>query len=146
MPERVIHTTRMDSRDPGFSLTANWCVVWDPPLVAQLCCSSHWCSTSLHYLVTRRYILAAEVWPPFGTLAQVPRENPRRSWDPTFMAPSPLVVNNARGLVGTAIVVNSSSRSATCCSFCWDVTTISSTYAWTFRPNMGASTLSISRW
>jgi len=47
-PERVIHTTRMDSHDLGFSLTDNWCVVWDPPLVAQLCCSSHRCLTSLH--------------------------------------------------------------------------------------------------
>ena len=25
-------------RDLGFSLTGNWCVVWDPPLVAQLFC------------------------------------------------------------------------------------------------------------
>ena len=32
----------------GFSLTGNWCVVWDPPLVAQICCMSHRCSTSLH--------------------------------------------------------------------------------------------------
>ena len=45
-----------------------------------------------------------------------------------------------------AIVVNSSSRSATCCSLYWEVTTMSSTYAWTFRPNMGANTLSISLW
>ena len=28
------------------------------------------------------------------------------------------------------IVVNSSSRSVTCCSLCWEVTTMSSTYAW----------------
>ena len=40
-PERVIHTTRMGSRDLGFSLADNWRVVWDPPLVAQFCCSSH---------------------------------------------------------------------------------------------------------
>ena len=38
-PKRVIHSTRMDSRDLGFSLSDNWCVVWDPRLVAQLYCS-----------------------------------------------------------------------------------------------------------
>ena len=38
-PECVIHPTRMDSRDLGYSHTDNLCVVWDPPLVAQLCCS-----------------------------------------------------------------------------------------------------------
>ena len=35
-------------RDLGFSLTDNWWVVWDPPLMAQLCCSNHRCPTSLH--------------------------------------------------------------------------------------------------
>ena len=29
--------------DLGFSLTDNWCVIWDPPFVTQLCCSSHRC-------------------------------------------------------------------------------------------------------
>ena len=41
----VVHTTAFPTphartpRDLGFSLTDNWCVVWDPPLVAQLYCS-----------------------------------------------------------------------------------------------------------
>jgi len=39
-------------RDLGFSLTDNWCVVWDPPLMAQLCCLSHRCPMSHrpHYI------------------------------------------------------------------------------------------------
>ena len=43
-----------------------------------------------------------------------------------------------------AIMVNNSSRSVTCLLFSKDVTTMSSTYACTFLPSIGASTLSIS--
>jgi len=73
-PERVIYSTRMDSRDLGFSLTDNWYVIWDPPFVVQLWCSSPRCSTSPHCLVVHRYILETNVWPHFGSLAHVPRE------------------------------------------------------------------------
>ena len=35
-PKRVVHSTCMGTRDLGFSLTDNWCVIWDPLLVAHL--------------------------------------------------------------------------------------------------------------
>ena len=60
-PERVIHSTRMNPRNLGFSLTDNWCLVWDPPLVAQLYCLDSRCPISPHCLVARRYILMTDV-------------------------------------------------------------------------------------
>jgi len=53
-------------RDLGFSLTDNWCVVWDPPLVAQL-----WCLTRQGPR-TRQHILMTDAWPlrdPLGILS-----------------------------------------------------------------------------
>ena len=35
-PERVVHSTRIGTRDLGFSLTDNSCVTWDPLLVTHL--------------------------------------------------------------------------------------------------------------
>jgi len=62
------------SRDLGFSLTDNWCVVWDPPLVAQLCCLSHYvrCLIALTMLLrTHQHILVIDLWPLFATLAHM---------------------------------------------------------------------------
>jgi len=94
-------------RDLGFSLTGNWCVVWGPPLVAQLSCSSHRCPISHRphpgdqSLTTLRHL---------GPRAS--RDTgPRRSWDPTYVAPSLLAVNYARGLVSTQVP---QSRAVTC--------------------------------
>ena len=78
-------------------------MVWDPPLVAQLCCSSHRClishrphyiaeDTSVHpgdrCLTTLRHL---------GSRAS--RDTgPRCSWDLAYVAPSLLVVNDTREL------------------------------------------------
>jgi len=37
-PERFVHSTCMGTRDLGFSLIDNWCVIWDPLLAAHLYC------------------------------------------------------------------------------------------------------------
>jgi len=113
-------------RDLGFSLTGNWCVVWDPPLVAQLFCLT--CRGPR----THQHILMTDAWPlldPLGVLSMrhlgstacgtqlmwpmfdhssVPWAcylqgiSPCRSWDLSYVAPCLLAVNDARGLVGTA--------------------------------------------
>jgi len=100
--KRVIHSTRMDSHDLGFSLTDNWCVVWDPPLVAQLYClglmsdlSTLSSDTSVHpsdRCLTTLWFLGARASRDTG---------PRRSWDPTSVAPIVPTVNDTRILVGT---------------------------------------------
>jgi len=64
MSERVVLSTRMGTRDLGFSLTDNWCVIWDPLLVAHLYFLGFRCPTSPYYLVASRYILMTDVWPP----------------------------------------------------------------------------------
>ena len=35
-PERIVQSTRIGTRDLGFSLTDNWRVIWDPLPVAHL--------------------------------------------------------------------------------------------------------------
>jgi len=62
-PERVVHSTHMGTHDLGFSLTDNWCVIWDPLLVAHLYCLGFRCPTSPHCLVASRYILMTDVQP-----------------------------------------------------------------------------------
>jgi len=110
--KRIIHSTRMDPHDLGFSLTNNWCVVWNPPLVAQLYCSSPMSDlstlssgTSVHpgdrWLTT--------LWFPGARASQ--DTGPHRSWDPAYVAPIVPVVNDARGLVGTQAP---QSRAVTC--------------------------------
>jgi len=97
-------------RDLGFSLSYNWCVVWDPPLVAQLCCLSHRCPMSHrpHYTVEDTSVHLGDrlLTTPrhFGSRA-LRDTGPRCSWDPTYVAPSLLVVNDARGLVGTLLLL-----------------------------------------
>jgi len=104
--KRVIHSTRMDSRNLGFSLTNNWCVVWDPPLVAQPYCfgsmfdlSTLSSGTSVHLgdrCLTTLWFLGA----------RASRDTvPRRSWDPAYVAPIVPVVNDARVLVDTKIII-----------------------------------------
>ena len=92
---RVIHTTRIDSRDLGFSLTDNWCVVWDPPLVAQLYCSSYRCLTSHrpHDIVEDTSVHSSDyrltTLQPLGSRAS--RDTgPRHSRDPPYVGPLPL--------------------------------------------------------
>jgi len=112
-------------RDLGFSLTGNWCVVWDPPLVAQLLCLTH------RGPRTRQHILMTNAWPlldPPGALSvrhpgrtacgtqlmwPTPEQSsipwacrlqgigPCHSWDPAYVTPRLLAVNDVRGLVGT---------------------------------------------
>ena len=93
-------------RDLGFSLTGNWCVVRDPPLDAQLCCSSHRCPMSHlpHYVAKDTSSYPGDrcltTLQHLGSRA-LRDTGPHRSWDPAYVAPSLLAVNNARGLVGT---------------------------------------------
>jgi len=78
-PEHVIHSTRMDPRDLGFSLTD----IWDPPLVAQLYCLSSRCPISPHCLVqvsTSWWLMSDHSW-LFDARA-LWDTNSRRSWDP----------------------------------------------------------------
>jgi len=112
-------------RNLGFSLTDNWCVVWDPPLVAQLHCLTR------QGLRTRQHILMTEARPlldPLGVLfarhpgrtacgthltwprpdhsstpwaCRLQGAGPCRSRDPTYVVPRLLAVSDAQGLVGT---------------------------------------------
>jgi len=84
-------------RDLDFSLTNNWCVVWDPPLVAQLCCLSHWCSISHrpHYIHEDTLAHPGDrclttLW-YFGARA-LRNTGPCRAWDPPYVGPPLLVV------------------------------------------------------
>jgi len=87
----------MDSHDLGFSLIDNWCVVRDPPLVAQLCCSSHRCPTS-----HRPHDIAEDtsVHPSDRRLTTLRHlgsralrdTDPRHSWDPPYAGPPLLAV------------------------------------------------------
>jgi len=84
-------------RDLCFSLTGNWCMVWDPPHVAQLSCLTRRC------LRTRQHILMRPM-PDHSSTSWARRlqgTSPRRSWDPAYVAPRLLAVNEVRGLVGT---------------------------------------------
>jgi len=96
-------------RDLGFSLTDNWCMVRDPPLVAKLCCLSHRCPMShrLHSVVEdpsahpgdRRLTTLRRL--DLHVLRDI---GPHRSWDPAYMAPPSLAVNDVRGLVDTVFL------------------------------------------
>jgi len=105
MPKRVIHTTRMDPSWTRFLPIDNWCVFWDPPLVAQLCCLSHRCpmshrphciaeDTSAHPGTTFDHSLAP--W-----LMCLARHWPMSLVGPSLRGPPLLAVNDVRGLVGT---------------------------------------------
>jgi len=59
--------------DLGFSLTDNWCVVWDPPLVAQLRCLTR------RGPRTRQHILMADAWPLLDTLGVLSVRHPGRT-------------------------------------------------------------------
>ena len=102
-------------RDLGFSLTGNWCVVWDPPLVAQLHCLTWPCPrTRQHILMTDAWTLLNPLGVPFprhsghtacGTQLTRPTPDhsstswacrlqgpgPCRTWDPIDVAPRQLV-------------------------------------------------------
>ena len=98
MPECVIHSTCMGTRDLGFSLTDNWCVICDPLLVAHLYCLDLRSPTSPHCLATSRYIPMTDVWPllaPWRTCFA-------RYWlallvGPAYEAPTLLVVSQRPG-------------------------------------------------
>jgi len=87
----------MDSHDLDFSLTDNWCVVWDPPLVVQLCCSSHRCPTSHR---RRDIVEDTSVHPSDRRLTTLRHLGSRASrdtglrysWDPPYAGPSLLAV------------------------------------------------------
>jgi len=103
-------------RDLGFSLADNWCVVWDPPLVTQLCCLSHRCPLSHRppYIIEDTLVHLGDR--SLTTLRHLDScalrdTGPRYSWDPAYVAPPLLVVNDARGLVGTQVP---QSRAVTC--------------------------------
>jgi len=83
--------------DLGFSLTDNWCVVWGPPLVAQLSCSSHRCPISHHPHPGDRSLTTLRNLGPRAS----PDTGPHRSWDPAYVAPPLLAINYAPRLVGT---------------------------------------------
>ena len=92
-PERVVHSTCMDTRDLGFSLIDNRCVIWDPLLVAHLYFLGFRGLTSPHCLVASRYILMTDVWPlsaPWRTCFA--RYWPALLVGPAYVAPtSPMV-------------------------------------------------------
>jgi len=97
-PERVVHSTRMGTCDLGFSLTDNWCVIWDPLLVAYLYCLGLRCPTSPHCLVASRYILMTDVWPllaPWRTCFA--RYWPALLVRPAYVAPTLPVVSQRLG-------------------------------------------------
>ena len=111
-PERAIQSTRMGPRDLGFSLTDNWRVIWDPPLVAHLYYLGFRCSISPHCLVARRYILMTDVWPilvPWHTCFV--RYWPTPLVGPAYVAPTLQVVSQRPG---TGRYTSPQSRAITC--------------------------------
>ena len=87
-------------RDPGFSLIGNWCVVWDPPLVAQLCCLSHRCLTPLHCEDTSTHPGDQSLTTLRCLGACALRDtDPCHSWDPPYVGP-PLLVVKRRSRIG----------------------------------------------
>ena len=110
-PERVIHTTHMDPRDLGFSLIDNWCVVWGPPFMAQFYFLSHRCPISHrpHYTVEDTSVHPGDrrLTTPWHLGSRALRDTgPRLSWNPAYVTPSLLVINDARGLVSTTHIFN----------------------------------------
>lgn len=110
-PERIIHTTHMDSSWSRLLPAGNWCVVWDPPLVAQLRCfnlprsedtsvyTNDWCLTThrpsgiLSARHSRHTICGTHLtWSrpdhsstPWACCMQ--GVGPCHSWDPAYVAP-----------------------------------------------------------
>ena len=75
----VLHLTASSTthawgpRDLGFSLTDNWGVVWDPPLVAQLY------RLTCRGPRTHQHILMTDAWPLLDTLGILPVRHPERT-------------------------------------------------------------------
>jgi len=97
MPERVIHSTRMGPRDLGFSLTDNWRVIWDLPLVVMFLMSdlsTLSSGTSIHP-DNFSWLLGARA---LRILAHATR-------GPVYVAPTLPVVSQCPGTVGTVLLL-----------------------------------------
>jgi len=108
------------NRDLGFSLTDNWCVIWDPPLMAHVYCFGFRCPTSPYCLVASRYILMTDVWPLLAPWRMCFAGYwPALLMGPAYVAPTYQWSVNARGPVSTQapqsrVVTRSAKRLSPC--------------------------------